>query len=297
MTYTGGKDGSGVFQRLVNEIPPHDVFVSAFLGDCAILRRKRPARVNVGIDLAADPLAKFSATWAADAAIYGDPVPELQLYRCDAIAWLAYAFDLYRVLQETTLTVAAVDRRSAKSATQPGERARHHRPHKPASTAEAAGLRVPAGTVARFGVPFRNVFVYADPPYLLSSRRNGRRYYEHEMTDADHARLLEVLVALPCLVMVSHYPCEKYCAALSDWRTFTFQAPTRRGTATEQVWCNYPSPTVLHDVRWLGRNKREREKLMRRRRNLLGKIRRLSPVERQSLLDAVSEIGCGSPTP
>ena len=94
--YTGGKDGAGVFQRLINEIPPHDVFISAFLGDCAILRRKRPAWCNIGIDLAADPLSRFFAAWPGVAAAYGDPVPELQLYQCDSIAWLAHAFDLYR---------------------------------------------------------------------------------------------------------------------------------------------------------------------------------------------------------
>lgn len=43
MAWPGGKDGSGVAQRLINQIPPHDVFVSPFLGDCAILRKKLPA--------------------------------------------------------------------------------------------------------------------------------------------------------------------------------------------------------------------------------------------------------------
>jgi DNA adenine methylase len=48
MVYYGGKDGAGVAQRLINQIPPHRVFVSAFLGDCAVLRRIRPAELTIG---------------------------------------------------------------------------------------------------------------------------------------------------------------------------------------------------------------------------------------------------------
>lgn len=39
-----------MYQKLINLMPPHDVFVSAFLGGGAVLRAKRPARLNVGID-------------------------------------------------------------------------------------------------------------------------------------------------------------------------------------------------------------------------------------------------------
>jgi hypothetical protein len=275
MAYIGGKDGSGVWQRLVNEIPPHQVFVSAFLGDCALMRRKRPARLNVGIDLDLEVLTRFSAAgpgWAADS---GDRVLELQLYRCDAVEWLAHAFDLHRVSLQ--------DRPSDSAAS--ADAARFGDASSLRSTVATFGDL--AGTVARFGVPAGEVLVYADPPYLLSTRRTGRAYYRHEMTEDDHRRLLECLTALPCLVMVSHYPCDLYAEALSNWRTFTFLAQTRRGPATEQVWCNYAQPTVLHDPRWLGRDKREREKLTRRRRNLLNKIRKLSAVERQSLLDSI----------
>lgn len=269
MAYTGGKDGAGVWQRLVNEIPPHSVFISAFLGDCALLRRKRPARLNIGIDLDPDPLTRFSAAGPGWAAASGDPVPELQLYRCDSIAWLSHAFDLCRFRLQADPPESAS---GAANATV------HHQPPESAASAE----------VARFGVAAGEVFVYADPPYLLETRKARREYYDYEMTPHDHRRLLRVLRALPCRVMLSHYPCDLYANALDDWRTFTFEAQTRHGMATEQVWCNYPAPTVLHDVRWLGRNKREREKLTRRRRNLLGKIRRLSPIERQSLLEAVA---------
>lgn len=49
-TYNGGKAADGTIQRLINLIPPHDRFVSLFLGNCAVMRHKRPARSNVGIE-------------------------------------------------------------------------------------------------------------------------------------------------------------------------------------------------------------------------------------------------------
>jgi DNA adenine methylase len=48
--YPGGKNGSGTFQTIINEIPPHDLYVEAFAGSGAILRRKKPAHVTIAID-------------------------------------------------------------------------------------------------------------------------------------------------------------------------------------------------------------------------------------------------------
>ena len=50
MRYPGGKNHAGTFQRIINLIPPHRVYVEGFLGSGAILRLKRPAAVNIGVD-------------------------------------------------------------------------------------------------------------------------------------------------------------------------------------------------------------------------------------------------------
>ena len=51
MSYPGGKAGAGVYQTLINLMPPHDVYIEPFLGGGAIMRTKRPAAVNIGIDI------------------------------------------------------------------------------------------------------------------------------------------------------------------------------------------------------------------------------------------------------
>ena len=62
MPYPGGKNGAGVYQQLINLMPPHHTYVEPFLGGGAILRLKKPAQRNIGIDIDADALEAFRST-------------------------------------------------------------------------------------------------------------------------------------------------------------------------------------------------------------------------------------------
>jgi DNA adenine methylase len=57
--YDGGKNA--VFRNIVNEIPPHDVWVEGFGGSAAVTFFKRPAAENFAIEK--DPRAAYSAWW------------------------------------------------------------------------------------------------------------------------------------------------------------------------------------------------------------------------------------------
>lgn len=274
-SYPGGKSGAGVWQRIICDIPPHDTWVSAFAGHCAVTRHIRPAARQVIIDR--DPAVM---DWWADWPV--------ERYCCDSVEWLRHQFGMYRVRPRPPFVAAvpggsAADRRGYLPAGTPI----------PATAAAVAGSGVarssgPGGAAETIGVGSRT-FVYADPPYPMTTRIK-RRLYAHEMTEDQHRELLRVVTNLPCYVMLHSYPSELYRNALADWRTWTYRAMTRGGKlATEQVWCNYPAPHVLHDYRWLGRSKREREKLARRRRNLLRWLADLPERERQQLLVAIAD--------
>lgn len=89
-----------------------------------------------------------------------------------------------------------------------------------------------------------NVLIYADPPYVLSTR--NRKQYRYEMTDEDHLELLKELKCSKSKVMLSGYDCELYNDILTDWRKL--QIPARaQGNAkrVETLWINYEPVTQI----------------------------------------------------
>ncbi|MBK8768461.1 MAG: hypothetical protein IPM01_29465, partial [Burkholderiaceae bacterium] len=54
MRYPGSKALPGVFQTIINNIPPHQTYIETHLGGGNILERKKPAQRSVGVDLDAD---------------------------------------------------------------------------------------------------------------------------------------------------------------------------------------------------------------------------------------------------
>lgn len=86
MTYPGGKNGAGTYQKIINQMPAHQTYIEAFLGGGAIMRLKRPAVASIGIDSDDDVLRK---NWR------GDEVPNLELLNTDAIDFLADKINAY----------------------------------------------------------------------------------------------------------------------------------------------------------------------------------------------------------
>lgn len=60
MSYPGGKGASGAIQQIINQQPPHRVYIEAFLGGGAVMRAKRPASVNFGFDLDSAAIDNFN---------------------------------------------------------------------------------------------------------------------------------------------------------------------------------------------------------------------------------------------
>lgn len=98
--------------------------------------------------------------------------------------------------------------------------------------------RPAAELISRFNFP--GVLIYCDPPYVLSSRSGGQRQYQHEMTDQDHAALLEVLKAHRGPALVSGYPSELYDRELQGWHRETHAATDQLSRRRQEVlWMNF----------------------------------------------------------
>lgn len=76
--YRGGKNRDGVYQTIINELPPHEIFGEPFLGSGAIMRLKKTAIVSIGIDDDVRTIDQFPT----------DLVPNLTLINMDALTWL-----------------------------------------------------------------------------------------------------------------------------------------------------------------------------------------------------------------
>jgi len=133
----------------------------------------------------------------------------------------------------------------------------------------------------------------------MSTRRGKSALYKHEFgSEEEHNGLLDVLLSLPCMVVVSGYWSSLYMARLQGWRSISFNAQTRSGkVAREFLWMNYPEPTALHDYRYLGSNFREREKINRQKKRWCMRLKKMSSLQRYALLSSIAELNDGAASP
>jgi len=137
----------------------------------------------------------------------------------------------------------------------------------------------------------RRVLIYADPPYVMATRKSQRAIYRHEFTDQQHHELLTVLRAVPALVMLSGYRCPMYDAALSRWRSIDYPTLTRGGSwAIETLWLNFDPPAQLHDFRYIGTDFRERERIKRKRARWRRRFAALPGLEREAMLQVLLDL-------
>ena len=231
MTYPGGKNGAGIYQRIINHMPPHETYIEAFLGSGAVMRNKRAAARNIGLDrsLEALDLCREKA---------GRLGSEYHLLDGDALKLLP-----------TLKTMMA----------------------------ESVFIDQP------------DTLVYADPPYMMDTRKGGE-LYDFEMTDSDHERLLDILTGARCMVMISGYRSPLYDDRLNHFTRVDYQANTRRGLVAESLWMNFRPPAALHDYNHLGGDYRERERIKRKKARWAAKIARMDRLERLAIMDALVNV-------
>lgn len=110
---------------------------------------------------------------------------------------------------------------------------------------------------------------YVDPPYMMSTRSIANPYdlkyrakgsmhragcYDHEMSDEQHAELLEFLNGLVGYVVLSGYPHPLYESALSHWRRIE-RAALADGARdrTEVLWINPAAARAFDSTEAQGR--------------------------------------------
>lgn len=252
----GTKGGSGVWQRIISEMPPHDVYVEAFWGRGTIARKKKPASITIGIDLDPDAISHGSGS--------------AMMFQADAIRWLTDYF-------QPGVVAGSGGEALVAGSSVAGNDAECH----------GGTLRNQPSRIATFGgVSWDKHFVYLDPPYL-----GCRNYYKHEFGEAQHRELCRLFRALPCPAALSGYASQTYAEELAGVRFIKIPTVNRAGKkCVEYLWLNYERPSVLHDARFVGRDRRERERIQRRVRNWREQFAKMPAEERQAIFEALAAV-------
>lgn len=90
--------------------------------------------------------------------------------------------------------------------------------------------------IRRFNHP--GVLIYADPPYVLSTRHG--KQYKHEMDDTEQNVLLDALIAHKGPVILSGYENELYNQRLYGWHKEETTSHTQVGSKKREIlWMNF----------------------------------------------------------
>lgn len=254
LNYPGTK--WSIAPKLTELIPPHHSYVEPYFGSGAVLFCKPPSDIETVNDLDGDVfnlfrciqqdperLARLVMTTPYGREIYEkhctmeeeDYASSFQraagfLTRC----WQGYGF---RAMTEKVGWRNDVHGRENMYALWDWYRL----PEQIVSTAERLRKvqienRPALEVIRRFN--YNDVFMYIDPPYLLSTRRG--KQYRHEMTDADHEELLKTLLRSRAKIIISGYESDLYNDYLSGWYKERFKSHTITGKQREEVvWRNY----------------------------------------------------------
>ncbi len=243
---------------IISHMPPHRCYVEPFGGAASVLLRKPRAVMEVYNDLESNVVTLFR--------VLRDPEQAAALHR--RLSLTPFARDEFeasylvgsdpveiasrlvvRCFMGFGSNAAREDCRSgfrgnrSSSGRLPAQDWSTHADALPAIVERMRGVVIEnhdaIACVVRYDTPA--TLHYVDPPYILAtrSRKHPSDGYKHELTEADHTRLLGELVRLQGMVLVSGYPHELYDTTLRGWRrverqTYADGARPR----TEVLWLN-----------------------------------------------------------
>jgi DNA adenine methylase len=210
LRYPGSK--WGLARRIVEMMPECKRYIEPFAGSAAMLLAKPKSDVEIINDLDDELVNLYSVL--RDHAKREQLIEDVELTpyaeaEMRAVCSASPAEDAVerarRYLVRSWFDIAGLRPHSAPCFRLPGEKQSNIRP-------ASVWSRLPE-RIARVGIRLRDVeirsidavrfiaghnspgtLVYADPPYVHETR-SSKRYYRHEMTDSDHERLLDALLA------------------------------------------------------------------------------------------------------
>ena len=285
--YSGNKWSHGSFHQIINQIPPHEIFISGFAGSCAVAKNKLGSHV-------ADFVCEISSKVIQEYWNRYRVVTPDEMISCIA--------DRNNFPADNIIHDHAVDNNCgsgnflelAKSELSTVVTYRHQK------SEVTTGSMVPGFVVnSDFVQILRSCnhllsmddFIYLDPPYDFSVRKGQRDLYEHELTREQHEEIIQLVLDSKCKVAISHYRGELYDQLLQHgWRVIEWQVMTHGGKKMEALYMNYPEPLELHQYNFLGKNRTDRQRIKRKKQRWTEKLKGMNSTERYAILSAIDDL-------
>lgn len=248
LKYPGAKHR--IAKWILSNMPPHDVYVELFGGSMAVLLNKERSHIETVNDIDGEIVNFFR--------VLRDYPEELK----KAIEFTPFARDEYKnAFQEAVNPVEQARRYCVRcwqgfgnsqcynNGFKSGQQRSSPNPAKawaelPEIFMEAAarlrGVQIenlPAvELIKRYNT--KDVFIYADPPYLPETRKGY--LYKFEMDQKQHERFLIKILNHPGPVMISGYESDLYNEYLKGWRKEYKETVAEAGRKrVEVLWMNY----------------------------------------------------------
>lgn len=271
-TYFGAKQK--LAGRIIDWMPPHDVYLEPYFGSGAVLFSKAPVRHEIINDIfGAIPnfyrvlrdrpedlervcrLSPYSRSeWEACFDVTGDGIDELEWARR---WWVRVGQSFAKTGSHRTGWSRTTARTQSPPASMQSRIDRFS-----ACAARLANVTIECGDAIALvdKMATARTVCYLDPPYVAEARSNrAADDYAQETDDDHHRRLADVLAVTPAKVILSGYPSRLYDELYRDWErrevtvtvTSTNAVTHPRRGQTEVFWMNFtpidPEPRLWEE--------------------------------------------------
>jgi len=246
-------------QRIIQLFPPHDTYLEPFGGAASVLLNKPRSSVEVYNDLderitrlfqvlrdhGPELQRRLSLTPYSEVEFQDAEQPagdEIEQARRDFVRWRlslggrgeSFSFTLHRVRRGMADVVSGYLSMIDEELPRIIERLR---------TVQIV-KRPALDAIRTWDSP--KTLIYADPPYLHSTREEGScSIYGCEMSEEDHRELAELLKGCQAKVILSGYPSDLYEELYRGWRTVEFDMPNHaaggrsKARKQETLWMSW----------------------------------------------------------
>lgn len=257
--------------RIVEKFPQHDTFVDVFGGSGVVLLNKPQSKIEVYNDIDSRLVNLFKILQNTDSRKeFVDRISYVPYSRQFYMECRAKLMEQADELDEMELAVCffVLSRQSFAGLADYSSSWSYSKTAASASTNKfQRGIRSIEAFAHRFkyvqieNLGFEDILIrydneqtlfYLDPPYIISSRNRACKRYQHEMSDEDHTRMVEMLLHLTGKAIVSGYDNEIYLKLeQSGWQKESFIIRTNASKSKNK---NNLDTNIRQECLWVSPN-------------------------------------------